>query len=123
MPKSQFASIGDLGSFKDFAMGEMKFPEMKIGELAAKAEEWGAKAAEKIGTREELQNLAPLAKSVEQVAGQVAEFAEKNWPKAPIKVPPSSGLPPALPKSPLPPLKRKNPLPPPIRPRADFRRD
>jgi len=34
MPKTQFASIGDLGSFKDFAMGEMKFPEMKIGDAA-----------------------------------------------------------------------------------------
>jgi carbonic anhydrase len=115
MPKSQFASIGELGSFKDFAMGEMKFPEMKIGELAAKAEGWGAKAAEKIGTKVELQNVAPLAKSVEQVAGQVAEFAEKNWPKPPpIRVPPS----------PLPPqIKKKAPLPPPIRPRADFRRD
>ncbi len=34
MPKTQFASIGELGSFKDFAMGEMKFPEMKIGDAA-----------------------------------------------------------------------------------------
>jgi carbonic anhydrase len=34
MPKTPFASIGDLGSFKDFAMGEMKFPEMKIGDAA-----------------------------------------------------------------------------------------
>jgi len=33
-PKTQFASIGDLGSFKDFEMGEMKFPEMKIGDAA-----------------------------------------------------------------------------------------
>ena len=34
MPKTPFASIGDLGSFKDFAMGEMKFPDMKIGDAA-----------------------------------------------------------------------------------------
>ena len=32
MPKTQFAS---LGSFKDFEIGEMKFPEMKIGDAAA----------------------------------------------------------------------------------------
>jgi hypothetical protein len=35
MPKSQFPSIGELGSFKDFEMGEMKFPESQIGEAAA----------------------------------------------------------------------------------------
>jgi len=34
MPKTQFASIGELGSFKDFEMGEMKFPDMKIGDAA-----------------------------------------------------------------------------------------
>jgi carbonic anhydrase len=34
MAKMDFASIGALGSFKDFEMGEMKFPEMKIGEAA-----------------------------------------------------------------------------------------
>ena len=35
MPATQFASIGDLGSCKDFEMGEMKFPEMKIGDAAS----------------------------------------------------------------------------------------
>ncbi len=33
-PKTQFASIGNLGSFKDFEMGEMKFPDLKIGDAA-----------------------------------------------------------------------------------------
>jgi carbonic anhydrase len=36
VPKTQFASIGGLDSFKNFEMGEMKFPEMKIGEASAK---------------------------------------------------------------------------------------
>jgi len=36
MPKMDFAALGAAGAFKDFAMGEMKFPEMKIGEAAAK---------------------------------------------------------------------------------------
>ena len=34
LPKTQFASLGALGSFKDFEMGEMKFPDMKIGDAA-----------------------------------------------------------------------------------------
>ena len=34
MPKTTFASIGNPGAFQDFAMGEMKFPEMKIGDAA-----------------------------------------------------------------------------------------
>ncbi len=33
-PKMDFAAIGALGSFKDFDMGEMKFPELKIGAVA-----------------------------------------------------------------------------------------
>jgi carbonic anhydrase len=37
MPKMEFASLGTAGSFKDFEMGEMKFPEMKIGDAALPA--------------------------------------------------------------------------------------
>jgi carbonic anhydrase len=36
MPKMDFAALGHAGSFKDFDMGEMKFPEMKIGEASVK---------------------------------------------------------------------------------------
>ena len=36
MPKMNFVALGVAGSFKDFEMGEMKFPEMKIGEAAVK---------------------------------------------------------------------------------------
>jgi carbonic anhydrase len=35
MPKTDFATMAELGSFKDFSMGEMKFPEMKIGDAAS----------------------------------------------------------------------------------------
>lgn len=34
MPKMDFAALGAVGSFKDFELGEMKFPEMKIGDAA-----------------------------------------------------------------------------------------
>ncbi len=112
MPKSQFASIGGLGGFKDFAMGEMKFPETKIGEAVTRVESKLSQAAAQIGAQLQ-QKVAPTIESVESVAGKVVEFAEKHWPQPPpIRVPPPS----------LPPQKKKIP-PPPIRPRADFRRD
>lgn len=100
-----------LGAFKEFAMGEMKFPEMKIGEAATRIE---GVLAQEAGTLEHAigQQIAPAVESVKQVAGQVAQYAQKNWPQPqPIRV-----KPPALPP-------KKSPLPPPIRPRSsDFRR-
>jgi carbonic anhydrase len=105
------ATMEPLGAFKDFAMGEMKFPEMKIGELATQAGNVLSQEARKLETQIG-QQLAPAAASVADVASKVAHYAEQNWPKAPpihMKAPP------------LPP-KKKNPLPPPIRPNADFRR-
>jgi carbonic anhydrase len=35
-PKMDFAALGTTASFKDFEIGEMKFPEMKIGEASVK---------------------------------------------------------------------------------------
>ena len=34
MPMGNVSGMGELGSFKDFDLGEMKFPEMKIGDAA-----------------------------------------------------------------------------------------
>jgi len=34
MPKGNVSNLAELGSFKDFVIGEMKFPEMKIGDAA-----------------------------------------------------------------------------------------
>ena len=42
---------GALGSFAAFNIGEMKFPEAKIGELATKAEDWLSQKAEKLETK------------------------------------------------------------------------
>jgi len=104
-------AMESLGAFKDFAMGEMKFPEMKIGEMATQVGNVLSQEARKVETQIG-QQIAPAAASVAEVAGKVAHYAEQNWPKAPpIHVKPSA----------LPPMK-KNPLPPPIRPKADFRR-
>ena len=93
---------GALGSLGQFNIGEMKFPEAKIGELAGKAGDWLAKEAEKIGApvQSAMREVGPTAQKVEQVAGQVAAFAEQHLPKPQ--------------QTPVPP---KIPLPPPIRPR------
>jgi carbonic anhydrase len=101
-----------LGGFKDFAMGEMKFPESKIGEAAVPSGEVLRQAVAKSGA-EIGQQIAPALESAQSVAAQVQQLAEQNWPQPPpIRVP----------LSPLPPIRQKNPLPPPIRPRADLRR-
>ncbi len=98
MPKLDFAALGAAGSSKDFEMGEMKFPEMKIGEAAVKPLPSQPPQVRIVGT--------PVVEAPEATSGQVAQFAEKNWPKVP---PPT-----------LPPLKKKSPPPPTIQPRPKF---
>jgi len=100
-----------LGAFKDFAMGEMKFPEIRIGEVASRA---GEALPQETGKLEDRigQAIGPAAEAVQQVAAQVSQYAEKNWPKPPpVRMKPSP-----------PPLPNKIPPPPPIRPRADLHR-
>jgi carbonic anhydrase len=96
--KTDFAALGAAGSFKDFEMGEMKFPEMKIGDAAVKTPIVQPPPVRIVAT--------PAADVPEATAAQVSQFAEKNWPKTP---PPT-----------LPPLKKKSPPPPPIQPRPRF---
>jgi carbonic anhydrase len=80
---------GALGSLGAFDLGEMKFPEGKIGELATKAEDRVSQELEKL----EMAVPGP-PETKEAVAQQVIQYAEKHWPKPP-----------------------KIPLPPPIRPK------
>lgn len=96
-----------LKSMPSFHIGEMKFPEAKIGEMATKAEDWLSKQSGKVGVPAQgvARDVQATAESVANVAGQVAQYAEKIWPKPPVMTPP-----PAAPK-----------IPPPIRPRPDFR--
>jgi carbonic anhydrase len=87
-----------LGSFTAFNIGEMKFPEAKIGELATKAEDWLSQKAEKVEAA-----IPGTPETKAAVAQEVIEYAEKHWPK------PAEAQPPTLPP--------KIPLPPPIRPK------
>lgn len=78
-----------------FEMGEMKFPETKIGDwTAAKASELKLKVEEKI---------RPVVESAEEGAREAADYAKKNWPK------PGAGAPPKI-------------IAPPIRPPKGWRR-
>jgi len=81
MARTDFATMGALGSFKDFDMGEMKFPEMKIGDAALPGKPAG---------------MAPHTSS--QPPMIVVPPAATPPPPPPFK------------KSPLPPIKMKPPL-------------
>jgi carbonic anhydrase len=91
-----------------FNIGEMKFPETKIGELAAHAEDWMKQKAAQTEAKV-AEDVARSAEEVTKVAAQAAAYAEKHWPRTPA---PTTG-------TTLPP---KIPIPPPIRPRVIVRR-
>jgi carbonic anhydrase len=91
-----------------FNIGEMKFPETKIGELAAHAEDWMKQKAAQTEAKV-AEDVARSAEAVTKVAAQAAAYAEKHWPRTPA---PTTG-------TTLPP---KIPIPPPIRPRVIVRR-
>ena len=91
-----------------FNMGEMKFPETKIGEMAAHAEDWLKQKAAQTEAKA-AEEVAKTAEEVAKVATQAAAYAAKNWPRTPGQTPAPS-LPPKI------------PVPPPIRPRVSVRR-
>jgi carbonic anhydrase len=95
IPGLKFPALDSLGAFKDFAMGEMKFPETKIGEAAAKIQN-------------EIEEIKPVIESAQNTAQTIVDYAEKHWPKTP--------------EGKLPPLRIKKQVPPPLRPRPTFSR-
>jgi carbonic anhydrase len=103
--------LAELGSFKEFAMGEMKCPDLKIGEVTTRLESEFAPQVAGLEAKIE-DKVVQAVPAVEQMASQMAQTAERKWPK----------LPPLRPKPPALLTPKKNPLPPPIRPRADLRR-
>lgn len=74
----------------NFNLGEMKFPEEKIGELARKGENWLKQEAEKLEKA-----LPGTAEQKEAVAKKVVAFAKEHWPKPP-KAPPKIPVPPTI---------------------------
>ena len=109
--KSAGETVDKLKALEDFKIGEMKFPETKIGETVTKATDWLANKVDdfKIHTSDvPPAEIAPQPKSkVASVAGHVIELAEKHWPKTPeVKVRAPHPAPPKI------------PVPPPIRVRS-----
>jgi hypothetical protein len=105
-------ALGSIGAFKDFAMGEMKFPEMKIGELATQVGNTIAQQAAKLEAAAE-PKITQASESVQQLVQQTEQYVKKGYAQPPpMKMRPSV----------LPPIKKKLPPPPPIRPGRDFGR-
>jgi len=106
------APTGPIGQTTDklgqFDIGEMKFPEAKIGDMATKTANWPNQEAEQIGAKPAL-TLAKSAEEVARVATQATAYAEKHWPRPPTQTQ-------------TPPLPPKIPIPPPIRPHINVRR-
>jgi carbonic anhydrase len=94
--KSAGETVDKLKSLGNFNIGEMKFPETKIGETVAKAEDWLSK---KIGEMEvkktESPTVPPVPQSAAEVAEKMVELVDKHWPKGakpgalPPKIPPT----------------------------------
>lgn len=113
--KSAGESVDKLKSLTDFQIGEMKFPETKIGEVVTKAEDWLAKKVESVQTQ--LAQQAPAidsaSSSAANIAGEIVEMAEKHWPKAAEKLrrppapPPKISAPPPIRVRPLPPRNKR----------------
>jgi carbonic anhydrase len=103
------SGLESLGAFKEFALGEMKFPDLKIGELAGQLPAEIQREAAKLAAAAEKMQAAAAAGAFE-----VRQFAPKTGsPLPPIRMKPAA-------PPPLPP--KKMPLPPPIRPGRDFNR-
>jgi carbonic anhydrase len=91
-----------------FDIGEMKFPEAKIGDMAAHAEDWLKQKAAQTEAKS-AEDVARSAEEVTKVATQAAAYAEKHWPRTSLQMQ-------------SPPSPPKIPIPPPIRPRINVRR-
>ncbi|MBP9899866.1 MAG: carbonic anhydrase [Verrucomicrobiota bacterium] len=104
--RSAGETVDKLKTLTDFNMGEMKFPETKIGETVTKAEDWLARKVEDLKMQPAAApptEFAPPPKAI-NLATRVLDLAEKHWPK------PGEG-------GKRPPLPPRIPIPPPIRTR------
>lgn len=97
--RSAGETVDKLKSLTDFNIGEMKFPETKIGETVTKAHDWLSDKVESL--RMEPSEPRPSPSTAANIASHIVELAEKHWPKQAEPQPP-----------PPPPLPKKLPTPP-----------
>jgi carbonic anhydrase len=118
--KTAGETVDKLKALTDFQIGEMKFPETKIGEAVTKAEDWLSQKIGELEIKPTAPGQAPSAPGAPpaalDIAGRVIEFAEKHWPK-PCEATPRPPAPP-----PSPPPTARIPLPPRIVPQPRLRR-
>ena len=108
MPGASLPGMETAGAFKGFDLGEMKFPEMKIGEAAAPVMPPPPPIMPVPPEPPKIRLATPPEPAA---AGSAAEAMERFWPKPP------------LPPSPLPPMRKPKPAPPPpVLPRPDLHR-
>lgn len=99
-------SVQALQSLADFQIGEMKFPETKIGETVSRAGDWLGQKLQQLEIPTPGPETPQDISTTASIAGQIIEVAEKHWPRPP-ETPPSPS---------------KRPVPPPIRPKPKFKR-
>lgn len=83
--RSAGETVDKLKTLADFNIGEMKFPDTKIGETVTKATDWLSHKVEDLRiepTEAPPAEAPPLPRGV-NIAGKVIELAEKHWPKPP----------------------------------------
>jgi carbonic anhydrase len=104
--KSAGETVDALKALTDFNIGEMKFPETKIGETVSKAEDWLVKKIEQFEVNPTASDDPATPQRAANVAKKIVEIAGKHWPRA----------------DETPERPPKIPLPPPIRPRMTIRK-
>ncbi len=95
-------TVDKLKSLADFNLGEMKFPETKIGEAVTQSGDWLSRKLEDLQIQPTAAATPPRALNI---AAKVLELAEPQLSKPPAPA--------------APPLPPKIPIPPPIRVRAN----
>jgi carbonic anhydrase len=83
--KSGGETVDKLRALTDFNIGEMKFPETKIGETVVKAGDWLAQKIGQLEMKPGHGTAAPSAPgnppSAINIAEQIVDLAQKHWPK------------------------------------------
>ena len=122
-------SLDSVLQLAPFNMGEMKFPETKIGELATRVGDTAGKVGEiaakitdiipgQSKAEQMVEKLEHAAAKVGKVAARVEEWVDKRKPRANEPPPP----PPVPQKTPARPPIKPIPMPPPIKPPPPPRR-
>lgn len=95
-------------SLADFQIGEMKFPETKIGETVTQVADLLTQKLEQLEVKPAAPEAAPTTSTAATIAEKIIEVAEKHWPRPPGTPQPPPAKPPKLPE--------------PIRPKPKFKR-